>query len=354
MDRTLETVQLFGGLLLTLLALFVPISIGIVVLRRLIGPDRLKRWLGGRRMPVALVKGTALGAITPFCGCSSIPLLVGLIRADVRFAAVAAFTLASPLLNPYILGVVTLLFGWEIAVAYAGVAVVATVVLAALWEVTGLHRHLRIPGYDPQISGRDPRPAHATERSREPAQLARVGAPGGADACGDGSTAHGEPCEASATSDAGPVGPTGSGTVPWQGSRAELRGAWEETRGLLRPMAVPLVVGLAIGAVIYGAVPEGAFAEILGTSSWLTLPVAALLGLPLYLRGEAAFPIGAGLLAAGVGEGPMFAMVIAGMGASLPEVTILAGIFRRRLLLAFLGSVFAMAVLGGALVPLAG
>ena len=353
MDRALETVHLFGGLLVTLLALFIPISIGIVILRRVIGPDRLKRWLGGRRMSVALIKGTALGAVTPFCGCSSIPLLVGLIKADVRFAAVAAFTLASPLLNPYILGVVTLLFGWEIAVSYAGFAVVATVGLAALWELTGLHRHLKISGYDPQISAPSPQSAATTARSREPAQLARVGAPSGSEAC-DGSPMHGEACAPSATADAGHAGPHAPGSTPWRGTRAELRTAWDETRGLLRPMAVPLVVGLAIGAVIYGAVPEGAFAQVLGTSSWLTLPIAALLGLPLYLRGEAAFPIGAGLLAAGVGEGPMFAMVIAGMAASLPEVTILTGIFRRRLLLAFLGSVFAMAVVGGALVPLAG
>lgn len=71
----------------------------------------------------------------------------------------------------------------------------------------------------------------------------------------------------------------------------------------------------------------------------------------VYLRGEAAFPIGAGLLAAGVGEGPMFAMVIAGMGASLPEVTILSGIFQRRLLGAFLASVFATAIVGGLFIP---
>jgi uncharacterized membrane protein YraQ (UPF0718 family) len=130
-----------------------------------------------------------------------------------------------------------------------------------------------------------------------------------------------------------------------------LREAWREAAGLLRPMALPVLIGLAIGAVVYGAVPQGALADLLGASTWYTLPLAAALGLPLYLRGEAAFPIGAGLLAAGVGAGPMFAMVIAGMGASIPEVTILSGIFQRRLLVSFVGAVFAMAIVGGALIP---
>ena len=350
MDRALETVQLFGSLLVTLLALFVPITIGIALLRRVVGPERLQRWLGGRRLSVAVLKGTALGAVTPFCGCSTIPLLVGLIKADVRFAAVAAFTLASPLLNPYILGVVALLFGWQTTVAYAGFAVATTVILAVLWETTGLHRHLKIPGYRPASSV--PAPTDAEVRAREPVGAGCAASTGGADTPSCGGSEPGGGCDGSAAGAGDDDGAERSQHLPWQGARVELRSAWEETRGLLRPMMVPLVLGLGIGAVIYGAVPQGAFAQVLGSSNWLTLPVAALLGLPLYLRGEAAFPIGAGLLAAGVGEGPMFAMVIAGMGASLPEVTILASIFQRRLLLVFLGSVFTMAIVGGALIPL--
>ncbi|MFW6009739.1 MAG: permease [Actinomycetota bacterium] len=333
MDRTLETLQLFGSLFLTLLALFVPITLGIALLRRVLGPDRLRRWLGGRSIPVAVLKGTLLGAVTPFCGCSTIPVLVGLLKANVRFAGVAAFTLASPLLNPYILGVVTLLFGWRVAAAYTAVAVGSTIVLAVLWELSGLHRHLKLADYDPQV-GQEIAPA---ARAPSPVAVSATSLQTVPATASDGG------CEVAPASD-----------ERWRGLSVELPAAWSETRELLRPMILPMFVGLAIGALIYGAVPQGAFAQLLGTSSWVALPLAALLGLPLYLRGEAAFPIGAGLLAAGVGEGPMFAMVIAGMGASLPEVTILSGIFDRRLLAAFLASVFAMAVLGGALLPLVG
>jgi hypothetical protein len=65
------------------------------------------------------------------------------------------------------------------------------------------------------------------------------------------------------------------------------------------PMVRPLLLGVTFAALVYGFVPEGWLAGVLGTTTWWTLPLAAVLGLPLYLRGEAAFPIGAGLLAAG-------------------------------------------------------
>ncbi len=359
--RLLETVTLFGGLLLTLVVLFVPITVGLVLIQRWLGEERLARLLGGDRLVTAVVKGTVLGAVTPFCGCSTIPLLLGLLRARVRFAGVAAFMLASPLLNPYILGVVALLFGGRTTVVYAAVAAGTSMVLAVVWEASGLERHLAdhvrpapvVPGaHQPEPTAVTPGAridlAHAAG-SEGGVDLAHAagsegGATGGGTApCDDGA------CDASVPREEGHAAPP----RPWAGWRAELTDAGQAAVDLVRPMLRPMALGVGIGAVLYGVIPDGWLAHVLGGSSWWSLPVAALLGLPLYLRGEAAFPIGAGLLAAGVGQGPMFAMVIAGMGASLPEVTILSGIFRPRLLAAFLASVFAMAVVGGALIPAA-
>jgi uncharacterized protein len=355
-ERTIETVALFGSLLATLLVLFIPITVGIALVQRWVGPARLQRWLGGRNLVVALAKGTLLGAITPFCGCSTIPLLVGLLKANVRFAAVAAFMLASPLLNPYILGVIALLFGGRTAVTYALVAVGATVLIAALWEGLRLDRHLKIPGYAPVGAGRlvgegGQRRALVSAASSSVTSVTTPSvAPSVSAGCGSADPAT---CGGSSTSTCdGSDGPTGGGTTePWLGLRSEVVAAWHGALGLLRPMAVPLVAGVTVGAVIYGAVPEGAFASLLGATTWYTLPLAAVLGLPLYLRGETAFPIGAALLSAGVGAGPMFAMVIAGMGASIPEVTMLSGLFDRKLLVVFLVSIFGMAVAGGAVIP---
>ncbi|TVP62967.1 MAG: hypothetical protein EA340_15075 [Nitriliruptor sp.] len=335
--RAIETVTLFGSLLVSLLVLFVPITVGLVLLQRWLGDDRLARLLGDDRLLPALVKGTLLGAVTPFCGCATIPLLLGLLRARVRFAGVAAFMLASPLLNPYILGVIALLFGGRTMVGYAVVAAATSIGLGAVWELTRLDRYLR-PGVLPE-------PVVAAPGVLVGAGVGGVGGAGAIAEQGTCGTAEEAVCDGAGR------GPAGPAERAWAGWRAEVAGAWTSAVTLLRPMLRPMLVGVGIGALLYGVVPDGWLADLLGTATWWSLPLAAVLGLPLYLRGEAAFPIGAGLLAAGVGEGPMFAMVIAGMGASLPEVTILSGIFQPRLLGAFLASVFAMAVVGGLLLP---
>jgi len=339
--RLLETLEVFAGLTVRIVLLFIPITVGIVLLKRWLGDDRLARLMGGERLLPVLLKGIGLGAITPFCGCSTVPVLLGLIRAGARFGGVAAFMLASPLLNPYILGVVGVLFGVRLLAGYAALAVISSLVLGALWERAGLEAYLRphvLPPARRPIAVELPMLASATSATMPTTLPIAAGLPS-VDA-GDGG------CCSSGADD------VPAGELPWQGLGTELRAARAPAIEQLRPMVRPVAIGLAIGAFIYGFVPQEMVSGLLGETRWWTLPLAAMLGLPLYLRGEAAFPIGAGLLAAGVGLGPMLAMVIAGMGASIPEVTILSSIFQRRLLAAFLASVMVTALIGGALLPL--
>jgi uncharacterized membrane protein YraQ (UPF0718 family) len=345
--RLNEMLQVFTVLTLRIIILFIPITLGIVLLKRWLGDDRLARLMGGERLLPVLLKGVGLGAITPFCGCSTVPLLLGLIRAGARFGGVAAFMLASPLLNPYILGVVGVLFGVRLLAGYAALAVISSMVLGALWERAGLEAYLRphvLPPANRPVAVELPMLATAMSGT-----LPMMTAPAPADPAGEGSCCG---SGADATDDAGRTPGVPDADLPWQGIGTELRAARGPVIAQLRPMVKPVAIGLAIGALIYGFVPQEFVSGLLGETRWWTLPLAALLGLPLYLRGEAAFPIGAGLLAAGVGLGPMLAMVIAGMGASIPEVTILSGIFQRRLLAVFLASVMATALIGGALLPL--
>lgn len=314
MDRgtLVETATLFGSILVVIVALFVPITFGVVLAQRWLGEERLRRWLGGERRWLAVAKGLALGAMTPFCGCSTIPLLAGLLQARVRFAAVTAFFMASPLLNPYILAVVGVLFGVRPAAAYAGFAALSSAVVAVSWEQLGLQRWVR-----PHL--------------RTPVPIA--GGSGDAATCGD------------ATCNERPAVP------PWRGGRAEAAAAWTSALAMFRPMITPVVVGVVIGAAIYGAVPEGALAGVVASAGPMAIPVAAVIGIPLYVRGEAAFPIGAGLLAAGVPTAPMLALVVGAEAASLPEVMMLRGLFTWRLLAAYLVTILAVAIGAALLLP---
>lgn len=289
-----ETLLTFGALTVELLALFLLVSFGVVLLNRRLGEERLRSWLSGGRVG-APVKGALLGALTPFCSCSTLPMLMGMLKAGAPFAGAAAFLIASPLLNPIILGVVWLLFGWRLMLGYAVVGFCSTLVIALVWERLGLARFVK---------------------------RVRVAAPAG--------HAEGE----------------------WRGLREEARPAWEQTRSGMKPLIIPLLVGVGIGAVIYGAVPETFLAGVAGPDNLLAVPAAALIGVPLYIRTETALPIGLALTSAGMGIGPVFALIMGGAGASIPEVSMLTAIFKPYLVLAFVASVFAVAIAGGLLIPL--
>lgn len=113
-----------------------------------------------------------------------------------------------------------------------------------------------------------------------------------------------------------------------------------------------LLVGTAAGAAIYGLVPTAWVVAVAGPGQPLAIPMAAALGVPMYVNAETFFPISAALLQKGVGVGALMALVITSMGVSVPEVVLLGGLFRWRLVAVLVASVFAVAVGGGALFAL--
>ncbi|MFI0469217.1 permease [Saccharopolyspora sp. 5N102] len=288
-----ETLFIFGALFVELVALFLIVGFIATLINRRVGDKRLQAWLGGGRF-VAPLKGVVLGAITPFCSCSTIPVLVGLVRAGTPFSACTAFLLSSPLLDPIILGIVGLLFGWQIMVGYGVVTFIATMIISILWDRLGLERYVK-----------------------------KVRVQGG-----------------------------WNPDTPWAGLRAEAGPAWRQTTSAFRPMILPMVIGISVGAVIYGAVPQTFLTTVAGPGVALAVPIAALIGIPLYIRMESALPVGLALSSAGMGLGPIFALLIGGAGASLPEVSMLTGIFKPPLVAAFVGSILTVAIAGGLVIPL--
>ncbi|NLA28791.1 MAG: hypothetical protein GX875_03940, partial [Propionibacterium sp.] len=134
---------------------------------------------------------------------------------------------------------------------------------------------------------------------------------------------------------------------PWKGLRGEMPGALRQAWTDLRPLLLPMLIGVAIGAAIYGFVPEDQLATFAGANTWWAVPLAAIIGIPLYIRLETMLPVGLALQSAGVAIGPIFALMIGGAGASPPEVSMLAAIFKPRLLATFVITILAVAIAGG-------
>jgi hypothetical protein len=130
------------------------------------------------------------------------------------------------------------------------------------------------------------------------------------------------------------------------------RRAWSEAWGFFVPVVPYLLVGTAVGALLYGFVPTGWIVALAGPEQSLAIPVAAALGVPVYVNAETFFPVASALLEKGMGVGAVVALVITSMGVSIPEVSLLSGIFRLGLVAALVVGVFAVAIFSGAVFAL--
>lgn len=111
-----------------------------------------------------------------------------------------------------------------------------------------------------------------------------------------------------------------------------------------------LLVGVIFGSVMHNAIPEETIAKYVGDNAFWAVPIAAIIGIPLYVNSTTILPIGVALAGAGIGFGPIIALIIGGTGASVPEIILLKKMFKPQLLIAFIVSVFMLAISAGYLV----
>ena len=290
-----DALVLFAELFL----LFVGVSFGLNLLRRRVGDERLRTLMGASPVGAAL-RGIGVGFITPFCTYSAIPVLVSLRRAGVSPAGYAAFIVAAPVLDPILFGALVIIVGLPAAIIYLAVVFAASMGLALLAERVDLERFMK-PLSPPDADG-------------------------------------------------GPEPDIGTG--PWRGLRTEWRPAMLSARALLRTMLPLLALGVLIGLAIAAFLPAETVARVPVLSGDAAIPAAAAVGTVFYINTELFVPIADGLRAAGIGIGAVVALTIAGAGANVPEFVMLARLTSRKVLAAFGGYVFVVAMAAGLLVEL--
>ena len=122
--------------------------------------------------------------------------------------------------------------------------------------------------------------------------------------------------------------------------------AWDTFKGVFWY----LLLGAGIGAFIYGFFPQDLVVKVAGPGNPWSIPVAAAIGVPMYIRAETIIPISAALVGKGMGLGTVLALIIGGAGASIPELIILGSMFKKKLVFAFAVNVFIVAIAAGFLV----
>ncbi|QBG48234.1 permease [Verrucomicrobia bacterium S94] len=288
--------------------LFLSISFIIGILQSYIPAGKIQRMLNKKR---GYMMAALLGAVTPFCSCSTIPFLKGLIRAGAGFGGIIVFLLASPLLNPIIIGLFFISFGLKVAIYYFAVAMGFSILAGILLEQLGFQKYIR------PISSTADEPCGCAEPASESSP------------CCDTPTANTQP-------------------ATWS---THCRKAWKQAVSDFKGAFWFMLGGVLIGCIIYGFVPESFISRYAGGSSPLAVPVAAVVGVPLYIRAEAVIPISLGLVDKGMSLGAVIAFIIGSAGASLTEVVLLKSLFRNPIIAAFLIVVFTMAILAGYLLP---
>ncbi|MGB0897622.1 MAG: permease [Psychrobium sp.] len=288
-----NTLGMFAFLAVELTILFLVISYIVGVLQLYIPPQKIQRILSDKNGKGYIIAGF-LGAITPFCSCSTIPFLKGLLRARAGFGTMMVFLFASPLLNPIIIGLFAVTFGLEVTLFYFVMAMGVSIIAGFALEKLGFEKYVKEEAYaEPQSTG-----------------------------CGTG-------CD-------GAVKPESKWLKIW-------RSTWTDFVKVL-PY---LIGGIALGSMIYGFMPTEFVAQVASEDNPLAIPIAAVIGIPLYIRAEAVIPLSAALAAKGMGLGAVMALIIGSAGASLTEVILLKSIFKNKMIAAFLFVILSMAIGAG-------
>lgn len=323
------------------------LSVSLGVLVRSLRLDGAVRRAFASRVGVSVVLATAVGAFSPFCSCTVIPVVAGLLIGGVPLAPVMAFWVASPTMDPEIFALTVGMLGWPLAVA----RLVATLALSlgAGYLTLALTR----TGLLGRVLRRPQRPVRANDccsTAETPGQTARpepvvIGARTGMAFASGRTFGSAEGAPRGAGHDAG--------EESWLASEpAGLRGiSWREFG---RDVAVEgwrlgrwLVLAFVLEALILAYVPQEAIAGVLGGSNPLAVPLAALVGAPLYLTEVAALPVVSGLIQGGMSPGAALAFLISGPATTVPAMVAVWTLVRPRVFALYLGIAVVGAMLLG-------
>jgi hypothetical protein len=288
MNTFTETIKYFVVIMLELSALFIGISTIVALVFSYINHDKLKNWMEGKGI-WGNILGVIFGAITPFCACSTVPMTLGFLQAGIPFGTVISFVISSPLMDPLIFIMLGAFMGWKVAIAFLILTSIAAIIFGVLLD--------KIGGASQVKNVRLVRGGHDEELPTDFKNRLII----------------------------------------------SIYKAWGDFRGVF----IYMIIGVAIGAAIYGYLPEDLLARIAGRGNPLAVVAVALIGMPLYIRVESAIPIGLALLDKGASIGAVMALIISGAGIAIPELTMLASIFKKNIIISFIVIVFVMAVVTG-------
>ncbi|MFC4324201.1 permease [Litchfieldia salsa] len=280
----IDVLKSFLFIAVELTILFIVISFVISLLQGYIPYEKIEKKLAGKNKAIAAAAAILFAFITPFCSCSTIPVVVNMLKKKLPFGIVMIFLFASPVLDPTIITIMGVVLGWKVTIIYTVVTTILSIIIGFTLERLGFEKSVKkvvMKGYEEQ------------------------------------------------------------------NQKFNVKSALRETLDLMKSVYPYLLIGAAIGAVIHGLVPTEWISSVFGREHWWLIPIAAIVGIPLYIRLSSMIPISQILIMKGMALGPVMAMMISSAGASLPEVILLKSIFKKELVITFVLSVITMSTISG-------
>ena len=290
--RVVDSVGFFVYDVVKILLLLVGMIFVIGLLRTTLRPERVRTFLEGKPLWLSLGMAAVLGAVTPFCSCSSIPLFIGFVAAGVPLGVTFAFLIASPLVNEVAVVMLADMFGWQVTAAYVGAALVIAITVGWVFS------RMRLEGW--------------VEDFVFAAPVAALGADGHKPTLAERVTA-----------------------------------ARAETREIVGRVWAWVIVGVAVGAGVHGWVPTEFFATYAGPDNPFAVVVATVVGVPLYSNAAGVIPIAEALWAKGMATGTVMAFMMGTVALSIPEFVLLKRVLKGPLLGLFFGTVAAAIMVVG-------
>ncbi|WP_108063299.1 permease [Poseidonibacter lekithochrous] len=331
-----------------LAVLFLGVSFLVEIINLFINPQKVQKVLSSNKGGYLIA--SALGSITPFCSCSTIPLTLGLLKARAAFGPIMTFLFTSPLLNPIIIAVFWSAFGYEVTIIYALIAFFVSILAGFTLEKLGFEKFIK-----KEIFAADKQEEASCCDSKEKKEVKVE-----TSCC---ATKTEKPLSKPMFTNIKPNNISQSSccdSVPpkeevkkenkWKkiSDKALMKKTWKQ----FLSFAPYIAIGIGIGAFVHGFVPQEWLTKYASADNPLAVPISAIIGVPLYIRAESMVGLAPALLDKGVSMGSILALTVAGAGASLPEMIMLKKIFKLPIMIFFVLAVFTMAIGCGFLVNL--
>ena len=279
-----ETIWFFLYETPKVLILLTVIVFVVGIIRSYFSPEKTRKVLEGKPLFIGNIMASTLGIVTPFCSCSAIPLFIGFVESGIPLGVTFSFLIAAPMINEVALVLLFGLFGWKTALLYVSTGLL--IAIAAGWVIGKLKVERFVEEWVYEIKAGD----FQVEEQK----------------------------------------------ITFND---RIQAGYTAVADIVSKVWIYIVIGIAVGAAVHGYVPENFMASIMGKSAWWSVPLAVLIGIPLYSNAAGVIPILQALLEKGASLGTSLAFMMSVIGLSLPEMIILRKVIKLPLIIIFISVV---------------